>query len=129
MAVAGGSDSEDDCSAPAVESPLAEDQPQACGAAAATTCGPAIAAAPGTVSQRRGGPDPWLAGLFTVSLFEHHGCRCHPGTVRNGAMKRNENNQYCLHCTHAHGTGMCKLCMPAHSTACGGRVFQIRKYM
>ena len=39
------------------------------------------------------GPAPWLMGLFTCSMFEHHGCRCHPGSVRNGTVKRNENNQ------------------------------------
>lgn len=78
---------------------------------------------------RAQGPDPWLSGLFTAALFEHHGCRCHPGSVKNGAVKKNENNQYCLQCTHAHGAGMCKLCLPAHAAACPGRVFQIRKYM
>lgn len=75
------------------------------------------------------GPEPWLSGLFTAALFEHHGCRCHPGSVKNGTVKKNENNQYCLHCTHAHGAGMCKLCLPAHAASCPGRVFQIRKYM
>ena len=74
-------------------------------------------------------PQPWLMGLFNVSLFEHNGCRCHPGTLRNGSLKRNENNQYCLDCSHATGAGMCKLCLPAHAACCPGRVFQIRKYM
>ena len=74
-------------------------------------------------------PEPWLLGLFNVSLFEHNGCRCHPGAMRNGSLKRNENNQYCLECSHAHGAGMCKLCLPAHAACCSGRVFQIRKYM
>jgi hypothetical protein len=68
-------------------------------------------------------------GLFNAALFEPAGCQCHPGIVRNGTVKRNENNQYCLACTHAHGAGMCKLCLPAHAACCPGRVFQIRKYM
>lgn len=74
-------------------------------------------------------PEPWLLGLFNVALFEHQGCRCHPGMVRNGTVKRNENNQYCLECSHVTGAGMCKLCLPAHAACCSGRVFQIRKYM
>lgn len=84
---------------------------------------------PAPTLPRTQGPEPWLSGLFTASLFEHHGCRCHPGSVKNGTVKRNENNQYCLQCTHAHGAGMCKLCLPAHAASCPGRVFQIRKYM
>ncbi|PSC76161.1 PLATZ transcription factor family [Micractinium conductrix] len=75
------------------------------------------------------GPAPWLMGLFTCSMFEHHGCRCHPGSVRNGTVKRNENNQYCLDCTHVVGSAICKLCLSGHAASCPGRVFQIRKYM
>ena len=92
---------------------------------------PFLAAAPAAPAVPAPGamPQPWLMGLFNVALFEHHGCRCHPGTVRNGTVKRNENNQYCLDCSHVAGTGMCKLCLPAHAACCSGRVFQIRKYM
>lgn len=92
---------------------------------------PFLAAAPAAPAVPAPGamPQPWLMGLFNVALFEHHGCGCHPGTVRNGTVKRNENNQYCLDCSHMAGTGMCKLCLPAHAACCSGRVFQIRKYM
>ena len=120
-------------SAAAAESRPAMDLAPLAGAATTTAAPPASHASANTAAAAcasgRAGPDSWLMGLFSASLFEAHGCRCHPGSVRNGAVKRNENNQYCLDCTHAHGTGMCKLCLPGHAACCSGRIFQIRKYM
>ncbi|KAI3438419.1 hypothetical protein D9Q98_000850 [Chlorella vulgaris] len=127
-------DSQHSGGAPAVDSRPAgqgvvDQPPQAAAAAAPADFFAAAAAAAVPRVPSSGSPAPWLMGLFESSLFEAVGCPCHPGTMRNGVVKRNENNQYCLGCTHAHGVGMCKLCLPAHAASCPGRVFQIRKYM
>eukprot|EP00887_Chlorella_sp_A99_P004681 scaffold4.g4681.t1 len=65
-------------------------------------------------------PPAWLMGLFSTDLFSP--CPRHP------TLRKNECNQYCLTCSGGAPRGMCKYCLAEHA-ACGGRTWQIRKYM